>query len=257
MNLIAFLAVSAVAILAVLAVLTRLGVRRIERRHPPAGDFATVDGTRMHFVHVPTGAGADLPPVVFLHGASANLLDQMLPVRPLLEGRAELLFPDRPGHGWSARGRGNETLFGQARTIAALMDRLGIADAVIVGHSFGGAVAAAFALQCPQRTRGLVFLSAATHPWPGAATNWYYRLSGMPVDRTRLRRDDSLARRHALDPRGDAQRLRAQPGAGALRKGGDPAGAASLRLPRQRPRRRTPLRPCQRGGAALPLHQGA
>ena len=38
--------------------------------------------------------------------------------RPLLEGRAELLFVDRPGHGWSARGRGNDDAVraGQARS---------------------------------------------------------------------------------------------------------------------------------------------
>ncbi len=169
------------AVLVALAGATRLGAWTIERRHPPAGEFAEVNGTRMHYVHVPAGPAADLPPILFLHGASGNLLDQMLPVRPLLEGRAEMLFPDRPGHGWSQRGPDNDTPFKQVRTIAALMDRLGIADAIVVGHSFGGAVAGAFALEFPERTRGLVFLSAATHPWPGAETNWYYRLSGTPV----------------------------------------------------------------------------
>jgi hypothetical protein len=37
-----------------------------------------------------------------LRGASANLNDQMLPLRPVLEGRADMLFLNRPGHGWSA-----------------------------------------------------------------------------------------------------------------------------------------------------------
>ena len=170
------------ALMLVLGGVTRTGAWLIERRYPPVGAFAIVDGTRIHFVHVPAPAAPDLPPVVFIHGASANLNDQMVPARPLLEGRAELLFFDRPGHGWSERGAGrNETPFGQARTLAALMDSLGIEQAIIVGHSYGSAQAAAFALAYPDKTRGLVLLASATHPWPGGATSWYYSLTSIPL----------------------------------------------------------------------------
>ncbi|TPI45756.1 alpha/beta hydrolase [Mesorhizobium sp. B2-9-1] len=169
-----------VALLFAFAGVTRAGVWLVERRSPPIGAFAEIDGARIHYVHVPAPAGAELPPVVFIHGASANLKDQMLPLRPLLEGRAEMLFLDRPGLGWSVRGD-NETLAKQADTIAALMDRLGIRDAVIVAHSFGGAITTAFARQHPEKTLGLVFLSPATHPWPGGATAWYYKLTAMPA----------------------------------------------------------------------------
>ena len=63
-----------------------------------------VGGLRMNSVFVPSGANADLPPIVFIHGASGNLRDQMHAFRPKLEGRADLLFLDRPGHGYSERG---------------------------------------------------------------------------------------------------------------------------------------------------------
>lgn len=180
MNLICAALFFLVALLFALAGVTRIGVWSIERRNPPVGAFAEIDGARIHYVHIPAPAGADLPPVVFIHGASANLKDQMLPLKPLLEGRAEMLFLDRPGFGWSERG-GNETLAAQADTIAALMDRLGIEKAVIVAHSFGGAITTAFARQHPDKTLGLVFLSPATHPWPGGATAWYYKLTATPA----------------------------------------------------------------------------
>lgn len=171
-----------VAIAAALFGASRVGAHLIESRNPPVGQFATIGGTRLHHVHVPSSAQAELPPVVFIHGASGNILDQMVPIRPLLEGRAEMLFVDRPGHGWSERGGAdNATPFGQSAAIAALMDHLGMENAIVVGHSFGGAIAAAFALAHPEKTRGLVFLAAATHPWPGAATSWYYELAAMPV----------------------------------------------------------------------------
>ena len=170
------------ALLLLLAGATRVGAWLIERRHPPVGAFATVNGTRMHHVHLPAGPNADLPPLVFVHGASGNLLDQMLPFRPLLEGRAEMLFVDRPGHGWSERGpNANDTPAGQAATVAALMDAHGMEKAIIVGHSFAGAVLTAFGVLHPERVAGLVFLAPASHPWPGGGTSWYYDLSETPV----------------------------------------------------------------------------
>jgi pimeloyl-ACP methyl ester carboxylesterase len=182
MNLIIAVAAFLLALLLALTGATRVGAWLIERRNPPVGQFATVNQTRMHYVHVAPPAAPDLPPLVFIHGASGNLKDQMLPIRRLLEGRAEMLFLDRPGHGWSERGPGlNEDPHGQAATIAALMDHVGIGRAIIVGHSFGGAVTATFALDFPARTRGLLFLAAATHPWPGGATSWYYAVTRRPL----------------------------------------------------------------------------
>ena len=169
------------ALLLVLAGSTRVIAWLIERRNPPIGSFADIDGVTLHYVHVPGPEGPGLPPVVFIHGASANLNDQMVPLRPLLEGKAEMLFLDRPGHGWSGRSHGHQEQREQAALIAGLMDRLGIGQAIIVGHSFGGSIAAAFALDHPEKTEGLIFLSAATHPWPGGRTSWYYHLTVVPV----------------------------------------------------------------------------
>lgn len=180
MNLLAAAVAILAGLLLILAGTTRIGVWAIERRNPPVGDFVTVNGTRLHYVHVPAD-NAELPPVVFIHGASGNLRDQMLPIRPELEGRAEMLFFDRPGHGWSSRGPDNATPDAQAHTIAALMDEVGIERAIVVGHSFGGGVAAAFALEHPEKVAGLVFVSAASHPWPGGETSWYYHLTATPV----------------------------------------------------------------------------
>lgn len=144
--------------------------------------FAQVNGNRMHYVHVPAGTGADLPPIVFIHGASGNLQDPMVAFLPLLKGRAELLFMDRPGHGWSNTGSDDANRIDrQAATIAGLMDHVGIKSAIIVGHSFGGSVTASLALAHPEKTKGLVFLSAATHPWPGCGIAAYYTVASKPI----------------------------------------------------------------------------
>ena len=170
-----------IAVLAGLAIWTSYKARQLEARFPPTGEMIDVGGYSLHAVHVPRPADADLPPLVFIHGASGNLLDQEVPFRPLLEGRAEMLFIDRPGHGWSERGgHENDTPDGQAAAIARAMRTKGISKAIIIGHSFGGAIAASFALDHPEMTAGLVFLAPATHPWPGGIA-WYYNVTSLPV----------------------------------------------------------------------------
>jgi len=163
------------------AIWTRIKTREIESLYPPIGEMIDVGGYSLHAVHVPRPATADLPPLVFIHGASGNLRDQMIPFRPAFEGRAEMLFIDRPGHGWSDRGgAANDTPDGQAAAIADAMRAKGISSAIIIGHSFGGAIAASFALGHPEMTAGLVFLAPATHAWPGGIA-WYYGLTRIPL----------------------------------------------------------------------------
>lgn len=181
MNILLAIVFALLALLLVLAGITRIGVYMIERRHPPAGTFVTVNDTRMHFVHRPAGADADLPPIVFLHGASGNLHDSLSVYGEQLAGRADLVFVDRPGHGWSGRGPASNALpDGQADTLVALLDHLGLDKAIVVGHSFGGAIAVAFALNHPDRTEATLFLSPVSHPWPGGIS-WYYTLTATPV----------------------------------------------------------------------------
>lgn len=175
---------------------TRVLVARIEADHPPAGRFVQAAGRRFHVVDLPAAAGAgglgavgsaaeadvaDAPAIVFLHGAVATLVDPLTAFRPALEGRARLVFLDRPGHGYSGRGGPEDAdPIVQADAIAAALTAIGVRQAIVVGHSFGGAVAAAFAVRHPDLTAGLVLLAPATHPWPGGVS-WSYDLVGAPV----------------------------------------------------------------------------
>ncbi|MFN3501540.1 MAG: alpha/beta fold hydrolase [Allorhizobium sp.] len=170
-----------IAVLAALAIATQLRARAIEAKTPNIGELIDVGGFRLNALHVPASPEADLPPIVFIHGASGNLRDQAGAFLQPLRGRAELLFVDRPGHGYSERGgKENDTPDGQANAIARLMEEKGIERAIIVGHSFGGAITASFGVLHPDKVEGLVFLAAATHPWPGGV-DWYYHLASAPV----------------------------------------------------------------------------
>lgn len=140
-----------------------------------------VGGYQLNSVLLQPGAKADLPPIVFIHGASSSLYDPLLAFRDRLEGRAALLFVDRPGHGASDTGGARNILpDGQADAISVLMEKRGIDRAIIVGHSFGGAIAAAFAVRHPGKVVGLVFLSPAVYPW-STGIDWYYDIARVPV----------------------------------------------------------------------------
>lgn len=154
--------------------------RALEAAYPNIGERFDIGGYSLNALHRAAGPKADLPPILFIHGASGNLRDPAGAFLKPLEGRAELLFVDRPGHGYSDRGGPENALpDGQADAIVRGMDHYGIAKAIVVAHSFGGAIAASLALRHPDRVEGLVFLAAATHPWPGGV-DWYYQLSSTP-----------------------------------------------------------------------------
>jgi pimeloyl-ACP methyl ester carboxylesterase len=153
------------------AVITFIGARLVERRHLPHGRFIDVGGFRQHVIEMGRSPNArspdtqDAPPVVLLHGAGANLQDMNLALGERLAARHHVILVDRPGFGFSARKprEGSSPAY-QAGVLREVLDRLGIDRTIIVGHSWGGALALTFALDYPQRVAGLVLIASPTHP---------------------------------------------------------------------------------------------
>lgn len=100
--------------------------------------------------------GSD-PAVVFLHGLPGTAQDFDKIVRAL-PGRHTIAF-DRPGFGFSSGGY--QPLAEQLTTIDQLLDTLGVDRPVLVGHSYGGTLALAYAARHPDDVRGLVLVDAA------------------------------------------------------------------------------------------------
>lgn len=165
------------ALLCAGAIATLIGSSLIARRYPPRGRFLTIGGLHQHVVELGGQGPGNGPPLVLVHGAGCNLED----LRALGERLAlyhRVILVDRPGQGWSeGSGWASSTPADQAAILRHVLDRLGIARAVIVGHSWGGALAAAFALDYPERVAGLVLLAAPTHPHLHGLTRIYQALS--------------------------------------------------------------------------------
>jgi pimeloyl-ACP methyl ester carboxylesterase len=129
-----FLVAGVAGLLVVAFLYTQWQARQITSRYANVGELIDVGGFALNSLHVPTPATPDLPPLLFIHGASGNLRDPMGAFLDPLRGRAEMLFVDRPGHGYSERGdEANLTPDGQADAIARLLDKRGIARAIVVG----------------------------------------------------------------------------------------------------------------------------
>ncbi|WP_181706578.1 alpha/beta fold hydrolase [Chthonobacter rhizosphaerae] len=177
-------AVAAAVLAIVLALVgyTAFGQHQLDRTLASVGAYATIDGVRLHYLD--TGPGQPearpRPPVLVLHGASGNLNEPRTALGRHLAGR-RVVYVDRPGHGHSDRpSRRLAAPAAQARLMAGLLDHLGIDRAIVVGHSWGGAVVAALGVLHKDKVAGLVFVAPATHPWPGGVT-WYYSVAAHPV----------------------------------------------------------------------------
>lgn len=108
------------------------------------------------------------PAVALIHGASTNLSDMTFRLAPALAARHTVFAFDRPGHGesgWPARG--GESLSTQARLIRGALERAGVGRAFVIGHSYGGAVGLAWALDAPRSVAGLMVIGAPSHGWRG------------------------------------------------------------------------------------------
>ncbi len=152
---------------------------RAEKNAPPIGTFIEVEGERLHVLDIGPKDSA-LPPVVLIHGASANLRDMKLALGDELSKTRRVIMIDRPGRGYSTRGHDGWKLDRQAQLIRGAVTALGADRPIVLGQSFGGAVALSYALQYQDEMAGLVLLATVSHEWPGGVV-WYNKVSGWPV----------------------------------------------------------------------------
>jgi pimeloyl-ACP methyl ester carboxylesterase len=137
---------------------------RIEAAEADAGESVTVDGVALNLLRAGADGGA---PTVLIHGASGNRRDWDAAL-PALAARGPVVAFDRPGHGLSGwPGPAGVRLSEQARLMRVALRRLGHARAVLVGHSYGGSVALAWALDAPDSVAGLALLAAPSQVWQG------------------------------------------------------------------------------------------
>jgi pimeloyl-ACP methyl ester carboxylesterase len=143
------------------------------------------DGTPIFCLDCGTG-----PAVVFLPGINLSHEVWNREVAELVSSH-RLLTLDLRGHGASGKPAGDHSYETHARDVDALLTARGVERAVLVGWSFGGAVALRYAASYPERVAGLVLVGAAA-PRYTAAPDWP---DGVPIDVARARLTEEVTAR--------------------------------------------------------------
>ena len=149
------------------------------KSHPPTGQIVMADGLKVHLQIAGTG-----PDLVMIHGANGNLREFTFALMDQLSGRYRVIAVDRPGLGYSDPLPGNDaSVTGQARVLRQAMAQIGVQNPIVLGQSYGGTVALAWALQEPPAA--LVLVSSPSLPWPGELDLWY-RITASALGRATL-----------------------------------------------------------------------
>jgi pimeloyl-ACP methyl ester carboxylesterase len=180
-----------------------------EQLATPESKFLDLYGLRLHL----RMAGQGEPVMLLLHGFAASTFTWHTVFDRLAE-IGTVIAIDRPGFGLTTRAakgdRHGPNPFdheAQADLLVALLDRLGIERAVLIGHSAGGTVAALAALRHPSRFSGLALVAPAIYlnlppplwlkPWlKHRPVRWLVPL----VTHTLARLDGPILRRAWHDP---------------------------------------------------------
>lgn len=166
-RLIAAASVVVAAVVVGALVIVPLGDPAVPPTPVPGMELADLpSGSRIAYVRVPgdpSGASSGDEPIVVLHGGPgvADMRNDLVFFRRLAADGREVILYDQVGSGHSGR-LDDPTAYTLERDVAdlgALLDLVGARRAVLVGHSYGGTLAAAFAAATPDRVAALAFLA--------------------------------------------------------------------------------------------------
>ena len=142
------------------ALFTTIISHKIKRSIPKFGKITRLEDAEIHWYD--SGQGR---PIIMLHGLGGNLRNFTYALTERLDDDFRVIAIDRAGSGWSRRSKPViATLQEQARILSEFIEQERIEKPLIVGHSLGGAIALAFALEHRKQISGLALICPATQP---------------------------------------------------------------------------------------------
>lgn len=149
-----YLAAANVLLFVVLVVLDATYMRDLDIPAGLAGRHIAFDGFTLRIAESGSGNKA----VIMVH-ASLGSLEDWESVVPLLDKKYRVIAIDRPGHGYSADPPAPSSVALNAQAVRGLIAKLGLNDVVVVGHSYGGAVALKLAIDDLPALKGFVLVA--------------------------------------------------------------------------------------------------
>lgn len=146
---------------------------------PAPSQFVQVMGMNVHLRD--EGPRDDPQPIVLLHGTSASL-HTWDGWTDALKGQRRVIRMDLPGFGLTGpMPDGNYRLTQYVAFVVALMDQLGVQQAVVAGNSFGGNLAWKLAVDHPARVSKLVLVDAAGYPYDATSVPIGFKIAQIPA----------------------------------------------------------------------------
>jgi pimeloyl-ACP methyl ester carboxylesterase len=152
------IAASAVVVLTASALAINALVVSNETR-PAHADIGRIVRVLGHSLQVREDGPRSGAPIVLIH-RFAGSIHEWDAIVPELARSHHVIRTDLLGHGGSEKPGGGYSIEGQARLIAAVLDKLGVRHALVVGHSMGGDVAIALATARRDLVQRLVLIDA-------------------------------------------------------------------------------------------------
>ena len=149
----------------------RANETRAEAEYPPEGQIISVDEVNVHAVV--RGEGPDL---VLIHGSSGSARDFTFALLDRLAKDHRVIVMDRPGLGYTDAIE-DATLDRQAALLQKAAAQLGAEKPIVLGQSYGGSVALAWAVNHPDNLSALVALATPSLPWTSGLSTFYKTLS--------------------------------------------------------------------------------
>ena len=141
--------------------------------------FVEANGIQMHVV---TAGPADGEPVVLIHGFPETWYEWRKTI-PALENKYRLIVPDTRGFGQSDKPEGSYDRRMLGADIIGVMDALGVDQAAVVGHDWGGIIAFKVAIDWPERVSKLALMDTLCTVWhPGAVHGYWFKAEPRPED---------------------------------------------------------------------------
>jgi len=145
--------------------------------HADYSRFMEVDGVRLHYQEA---GDPNAPPMILVHGFAASNLVWSKVFLEFAAAGYRVIAPDLPGYGYSGKPRHLDyTIASQSEMVVGFLKRLDIDRAVLLGSSYGAAVAATIALDHPTLVEKLIMVGAVNNNKP--TRYLLMRLFGSPI----------------------------------------------------------------------------
>ena len=135
------------------------------------GEFIDIDGETIRYLQ--KGTGQD---ILLIHGTPGSIEDWQ-PIIDSLSLHNRVTAFDRPGHGFSTANNYDYTLKANVAFVNKLIDRLALDSVIIVGHSYGGSIAANMATTNNGKVKSYIIVASPLYQFK---PEMLYKLSTTP-----------------------------------------------------------------------------